>query len=381
MTEVAALVAHARFLPAAHRAALADRLRELERSGRIADGVLVETCHRVELLASAATVRDVAGLVPDARVLDAREAIEHVVRLATGLESAVVGEDQVLHQLRAATRRARAARRLDPALDRLLDLSLRAGRRARSWLPARRPTLADAALDRALGTTPADARRALLVIGAGSMGRLVAAAARARGHRLLVTSRTAVRAEALAAAQAGETVAFDPGPDRLGDVGTIVVALAGPWTLGVVSREAIATGTARVVDLSSPPALPPDLAVALGERLVTVDDLAATPLVDESLRARLERLVAATVADFDAWAAREEDRGLAAALVDRAAAARSAELAALWQRMPDLDPGIRAEIERMASGLTGRLLRDPLERLGEDADGGRARVARELFGL
>lgn len=389
MTEAAALVAHARFVPAAARAVIGDRLRELEASGRIPDGILLETCHRVELLASPATVRAVAGFVPAARVLDGPATVGHVVRLAVGLESAVVGEDQVLHQLRAATRAARAARRLDPALDRLLDVALRAGRRARSWLPARRPTLADAALDRAfaagvdgsIGERHRAVDATVLVVGAGSMGRLVAAAAHARGHRLIVASRTPARAAALAAAHGAAPVAFDPGPELLRDVAAIVGALSGPWPLTTASRHAIAGGTARVVDLSSPPALPADVASALGARLVTIDDLAGAPVVDEPLRTRLEALVAATASDFGAWAARGDDRSLAAALVDRAADVRSAELAALWRRMPDLDPGVRAEIERMASDLTGRLLRDPLERLGDDADGGRARVARELFRL
>ncbi|HEY3522706.1 MAG TPA: hypothetical protein VGK63_03295, partial [Candidatus Limnocylindrales bacterium] len=266
---------------------------------------------------------------------------------------------------------------------------LRAGRRARTWLPPRRPTLADAALDRAValavdgrGPRPLDrSSRPVLVVGAGSMGRLVAVAARGRGLDPLVASRTAARAAAVAAVAGGRPVALDPGPPILAQLSIGVVALSGPWTLGPESRAAILASGAPIIDLSSPPSVPAEVAVALGPRLVTIDDLAALPAIDPGLRSRLEDLVAWTLGEFDAWAARDDDRTLAAALADRAEDARTAELAALWQRMPDLDPGVRAEIERMAADLTGRLLRDPLERLGEDADGGRARLARELFRL
>jgi glutamyl-tRNA reductase len=388
---LSALVAHARFVPAGDRALLGARLREPAIDGAL----LVETCHRVELVgrehdvARAAVERGI-----ELRPLAHDETVRHVVRLAVGLESAVVGEDQILHQLRGAARDARREGRLDRGLDHLLDLALRAGRQARTWLPAKRPTLADVALDVALGTTPgseaARPERAeqrplagpVLVVGAGPMGRLLAASARSRGLSVLVASRTASSAERLAAGSGARAVSFDPGPAEAGSVGAVLVALGGRWSIAASTAEALARSQARIVDVSSPEAIEPHLADRLGSRLTSIDDLVSGPGPGESaLRDRLEALVDSTVAAWEAWTQAEIDRSLASALVDRASDLRAAELDALWQRMPDLDGSIRVEIERMAAQLTGRLLRDPLERLGEDVDGRHGRAAQELFRL
>lgn len=372
-----ALVAHARSVRSEDRPAFAAWLRRSGAPGAL----LLETCHRVELVGPDATIRALrGGSTAGVSKLDHDASVRHVVRLAVGLESAVVGEDQILHQLRAAIRDARTARGLDPGLDHLVDLALRAGRRARTWLPARRPTLADAALDAAVGVGAADGT-VVLVVGGGSMGRLAAATARGRGCRVLVASRTHARAERVAASVGAEPVAFDPGVDVARFDG-VVVALAGPWPLSAATADALAGSSMRVADLSAPPAVAPALAARLGPRLTSIDDLAvgAGP-AEGPLRQRLERLVEETVAAFDAWVDAEADRSLARALAERASDATTAELDALWARIPELDGTVRAEIERMASQLTTRLLRDPLERLGEDADGRHGRAAQELFRL
>jgi glutamyl-tRNA reductase len=388
VTRLGAFVAHARTVAAEARARVAAAVSSAG-DPDLAGALVLVTCHRVELVGPADVVeaatrsigtRDrlaVGGLLPH------DDAVRHVVRLAVGLESAVVGEDQILHQLRTAAREARGRSPLDPALDQLLDRALRAGRRARTWLPPRRPTLADAALDLSLGAgARLAAERTVLVVGAGAMGRLAAFAARARGCRVVVASRTRARADRLAAAVGGAATTFDPDPDVLAGVDAIVVALAGEWPIGEPTRRLLGGLALRVVDLSAPPSVPAAVVAALGDRHASIDDLAAGPAsVDPELAGRLERLVEETVAGFAAWAAAEADRSLVRALVDRASDARSAELDALWRRVPGLDEPARAEIARMAAQLTDRLLRDPLERLGEDADGRRGRAAQELFRL
>lgn len=371
-----AFVAHARTVSAADRAAIANGVPRSSLSGAL----LVETCHRFEVIGPARSVDAVAAVVgrPGAEILDGPATVRHLVRLAVGLESAIVGEDQILHQLRAAARDARARGGLDVALDHLTDLALRAGRRARTWLPAQRPTLADVALD----VVAAAGRDRVLVVGAGSMGRLAAVAARRRGHEVVIASRTRARAERLAQAVGGRAVDLDPGPPIVRVPAGIVVALSGPWTLSAETSEALVASDAAVIDLSSPPSIAAELAARLGRRHRSIDDLASPVAAgDDLLRERLERLVADTVAVFEAWTAAEADRSLARALADRAADARTVELDALWRRMPDLDPAARAEIERMATDLTSRLLRDPLERLGDDVDGRHGRAAQELFRL
>lgn len=373
-----ALLTHARTVPADQRAAFADRARSALPPG----SVLVETCHRVEVYGGPGLSALIAVAPAGAEQRAAHGVARHLVQLAVGRDSAVVAEDQVLHQLRTAVQRARRRGPLAPGLDRLFDVSLRAGRRARSWLPAKRLSLADLALERVIGRTEPPSGR-VLVVGAGEMGRRAAHALSARGTRLIVTSRTPERAQALAEEVTAGTVPFDPGPEPVAELAGVVIALAGGWTIEPATADGLARSASWVIDLSAPPAVAPELARRLGARLTSVDDLAVQvgPAPSARLVARLDALVEQALAEFELETSRQTQRGAARALAEKAAAAQSAELDALWQRVPALEPAQRAEVERMAHHLIERLLREPLELLHEDDDGRRARAARELFRL
>ncbi len=345
------------------------------------DSVLIVTCHRVELhggpsLSLEAIEQD---LPTGTQVIDGMAVAEHVIALALGLRSASLAEDQVLHQIRASLEASRSRGRLPAELDRLFDVALRAGRQARSWLPSRRPSLADLALDLVPGPFPG---RHALVVGAGQMGRLSAIAARSRGAEVSIASRSSDRAAALAARLRMDSVPFDPGDD-VARYAVVVVALRGTWKIGPTTAARLLGSEAAVIDLSAPPALPGWLAEGLGDRLVTIDDLARRPAAagEDALVARLGRLADSTLAEYREWLEHGHVRATAQAMTERAEQARHAELGDLWQRLPDLRSDERAEIERMTRHLADRLLREPLERLGQDVDGRHEQAARELFGL
>jgi glutamyl-tRNA reductase len=378
--EFGVLRAHARNVPVPARVRLAERLRARRPDG----SVLLETCHRVELYAPVANLEAFIGSEPDPGVsleVDA-EAARHAIRVAVGRDSAVVAEDQVLHQLRNGVQDARRRGPLMPGLDRLFDLALRSGRQARSWLPARRPSLADVALEEAMGRGPMRPG-AILVVGAGAMGTLAARAVVESGRPLVLANRTPQRATRLAAELGGTMTRLDPGPAELREYAGVMVALSGRWLLGEASRDALADAGAWIVDLSAPPAVADDLGGRLGRWFISIDDLAREDARSRpaALLARLDALVEETLEVYLDWTVRERQREAASVLADRATEARSAELAALWRRMPMLDPAARAEVERMAERLSDRLLRRPLERLQQDDDGRHDRAARELFGL
>jgi glutamyl-tRNA reductase len=263
-------------------------------------------------------------------------------------------------------------------------MSLRAGRLARSWHRGPVRSLADVAIrvieDR-VGTLTG---QEFLIVGAGRMGRLAARAAVAAGASVSLASRSRDRAIDVATAHGGRVTDFDPGAEVHRFAG-IVVALSGPWPIGPDTVRAIARGSSPVVDLSVPPAVPEPLAAILGPRLTSADDLAAHPVGGKSSsdRAviRLDELIERTTTDFLTWLDSGARRAAAQALVERADREREAELAELWRRLPDLEPEARATIEGMSRHLAERLLREPLERLGEDADGRHERAVRELWAL
>jgi glutamyl-tRNA reductase len=393
--DVIAVVTHARDVPAVERARFRTKLDHAF-AGR---ALVLETCHRVEAYLATedelASVTLRAELPSGGRWLAGEDAIRHAVTVAVGIDSVVVGEDQILHQLRATVDTARSRGALDPALERLFALALQAGRRARSWRPGPRRSLADVAVS-AIARLGGDVRgREILVVGAGGMGRLSVRAALAAGASVAVANRRSDAAESLAALTGARVEQFDPG-SRVGAYEAVIVAIAGPWAVGRPVLEALGSGRTIVVDLSVPAAVPPDLADLLGARLVTADALAGGgagagerggPARDapgrgqDAASVRTEALVERTVAEFLEWRARAGGRSAAEALLLHADREREVELAALWRRLPDLEPDVRDAIEGMTRHFAGRLLRAPLQRLGRDSDGTDGRTVRDLFAL
>jgi glutamyl-tRNA reductase len=379
-----AWAAHARDVPAAERERFAARLRAVLPEGT----VLVVTCHRVEAYAMGATENQSAELrdvtPAGGRILTGEAAVRHLMTVAVGRDSVVLGEDEILHQLRKALDAARASGRLDPAIDRLFGVALKAGRRARSWQQGRRRSLGDVAVDVIERGNGRLAGRRLLVVGAGTMGGLAARAAIRTGATVTIANRSPEAARALAEAIGGRAIHLDPGTD-LADTAGVIVALGGPWTIEPATVAALVAGRAFVVDLSFPSAVSIELARQLGERLVTADQLTLAEGTDapagDGTDARLDALVDGSVAEWVEWLAGGDARSAADALMRRADREREIELHALWRRVPALEPETREAIEGMSRHLAERLLRQPLERLGRDADGRDGKLIRELFSL
>ena len=379
---IAAVAAHARDVPVAEREAFATALR-----ARIGDrGLVLETCHRVEAYVAdgeAVTALDALELPIGARRLLGRDAIRHVVAVAVGRDSVVIGEDQVLHQLREAFDEARSAG-MSPALERLLTVALRAGRLARSWRQGSVRSLATPALAAVQARIGSLADRPLLVVGAGRMGRLLMRAASAAGARVAVANRTEAGARDVAARLGAAVMPFDPGP-AIAAFDAVLVAIAGTWPVSVATANALAGARATVVDLSVPPAVRGSLARDLGTNLISADDLAridvAPSAAERRATARLDALVESAAAEVVAWLEGQDRRTTAAELARRATETRDAELRALWRRLPELDPSSRQAIEAMASHLAEALLRAPLEQLNRDADGAAERAVRRVFAL
>lgn len=251
--------------------------------------VRLSTCHRLELYTEGAGILrtieifrawlalssdEIAALNPHLSVRENGEAGRHLLRVAAGLESAVLGEDQILGQVREAYRRACAAREAGPLLHRLFHASFRAGKRARAEtsLGEGGRSLAGCAvawLGRRLGGI---AGKAVLVLGAGEMGTVTAQNLKQRGAgRLLITNRTFSRAMALAAEVGGEALPWAWRRAALAEVNGIICAchapepvLFGEWLAAAARpprRLAVADlGVPRGVEPPAP--VPPGLVLA-----------------------------------------------------------------------------------------------------------------------
>jgi glutamyl-tRNA reductase len=378
---VVALIAHARGVPSIAREAFALECDSLQGNDAV---VIVHTCHRVELYVALESFGDheLPKLPPRGLRLEDAAAVRHLIRVTCGLESAVLGEDQVLHQVRTTYAARRATQPLDPALGRLFQVALNAGRRAHGWFGGSKRSLGDAALDEIERRTGTLINQPILVVGAGSMGRLTAHAAIRRGARVIVTSRTAERAASLAHDVEGQ--ALDCAVDgTLPPVVGAIVALSGPWQIGALDAQSLVEGGTTVVDLSSPPALPDALQAALGERFVSIDDLAWGPQVElpGALRSRLEQLVAGSGREYCKWLLARDSLPAIQAMSEAAEGRRRSELEWLLRRLPNLSEEEQALVDQMSHRLVAGILHAPRSRLRHDDSGDLGRAARELFGI
>jgi glutamyl-tRNA reductase len=377
-----ALVAHARHVPSLRREAFGDLLRRFPDDSR---RIVIRTCHRVELYATSggADLPDLADLPPGVERMEDVEAVRHLLAVACGLDSAVFGETQILHQLRETIEERHAVRALDPVLARLFQAVLRAGREARTYFTGSPRSLADVALDRIAGVAPAGIDgQAILVVGTGRMARLAALAAHRRGAQVIVANRTPARALELAGDVGGVVTPFAE-DGRLEPVAGAIVAIAGSWLVGDQDLATLRAAGSPVVDLSSPPALDEGRIARLDGRYVSVDELAeaAGDSPDARVRARVERLVSRAGAEYCDWLRSRRAvpaiRGVAAAAEER----RADEIAWLRRRLPDLDADELALVEQMSHRLVAALLHAPLSALSSDVDGELEPAARELFAL
>jgi len=250
-----AVVADASTSDAEERVRLASVLEELS-----SDSVVtLVTCHRVE--AYSLEELSVSGM----EQLHGIDAVRRLMRVAAGLESAVIGENEVLHQVRVALRDARSHRRVDGRLVRLFESATSAGRAAR----ARRTEVGAGLAARAvewLASRASIADGTVLVAGAGRMGAELGRQARAAGAEVTVASRDRDRATRLAQVLGGHGVTLHEAAELAPHAVGVAVALAGPW---VELRGPLPP----VADISAPSALPERVRVEMNGAVLTIDDL------------------------------------------------------------------------------------------------------------
>jgi len=360
----------------AHAAPERERLADDLRAPDAIEHVLLETCHRVEL----ATVED--GPHHDGQ-LSGRAAIRRIFEVVAGFDSAVVAEEQLLGQARAAYKAALAARTTGPVLNELFRRALRFGRTVRSHArPGSDRSLADLGagwLEQHLPEAPAST----LVAGTGEMGRIVAHRLAARGHRVTVASGSAERGGRLVEELEGEGHRLHVGPltrGQLDDVDAMALAVRprGP----ILQREQLGAARPWILDLSTPGALAAEAATVLGDRLLTIDALGALaggmPVLAAAVERRLRGELDAEIEAFVGWLDVREASDALRLLHTEADGVRRRHMERLRTRA-DLDDRQFAAVEAAATAMVGELLHGPtieLRRGGADAE-----TVRRLFGL
>jgi glutamyl-tRNA reductase len=371
----------------------------------VGEAVVLSTCNRVEVYAAVTGfhggLSDVCSVLAEQSGLSATDlaphlyvhydeaAVRHSFRVSAGLDSMVVGEAQILGQLRDAYHAATESDSAGRLLHELMQQALRVGKRAHAetGIDKAGQSVVTAALDVASSHLGDLTGRKALVIGAGAMGSLsVATLTRAGVGPLQITNRSAERADRLAEAYGATAVPFESLDAALASVDLVVSATAS--ISPVLTRERLSRAKPLVVlDLAVPRDVAPDATDVDGVTVIDIDGLAASrralPAAAET--AAVEQIVAGEVDHFLAWLRGSDIAPTVAALRTRADDVVSAELRKLVSRRPEFTEEQRADVSRTLHRVVQQLLHSPTVRVRQLAaePGGDqyAALLRELFDL
>ena len=354
-----------------------------------AETVVLSTCNRSEIyVASGDPARareEVTGFLSEYHRLpesvftphlfshDSEAAVRHLFRVAAGLDSIVVGEPQILGQVKDAFQAAAEHHRAGPVLSKLFHWSFLVGKRVRTetGLGEGAVSVSFAAVALARKIFGQLNGRRVLVVGAGEISTLTAQHLRANGvGEILVTSRTQAHAEALAASVNGRSVPWDDLAQGVAASDIVVTATGSQRP--IITRAQVEAGRHRrdplfIIDI----AVPRDVEASVGDIeqvfLYNVDDLQT--LVQENLSRRssevdrAEAIVAEEVAKFGAW---QRSRGAVPTIValrERFDRIRRSELNRLDGKLSGLTPEARARVDEVTRLIVEKLLLEPTEQL------------------
>ena len=375
---------------------------------RGASVAILSTCNRTELYTTAPSdeVDQLAGTLNSLKgesvdsdhfyVLQHTRAVEHLYRVAAGIDSMVLGESQILGQVREAMSIATEAGTLNGTLSHAFHSAIAVGKRARTETNIGRHavSVSSAAVGLARHSLGDLENKTVLVISAGSMGKLAAKAlAQQSGSRILVANRTRERAEDLASQIGPDTEAFDLAhlTDALA-VSDIVISgtssedfILGPEDI-VPVMEARGGRDLLFIDIAVPRDINPAVTALPGVHLCDIDDIEAVTNEGWTGRqaevSRVETIVAESVANFELWWDSLDVVPVISALRERADAIRRAEIERTLSRLGDLSDADRKRIVAMTEAIVKKMLDRPIARLKDGADKGLYMEALEdLFDL
>ena len=391
-------------------------LDEMLHGSHVTEVMMLSTCNRIEVYAvvdafhgGLADVSSVLGrhaalplteLTEHLYVHYAGSAVQHLFAVAAGLDSMVIGEAQILGQLRAAYAAADTAGTVGRTLHELSQQALRVGKRVhtRTGIDAAGASVVSEALTVAAQTLGDLRGVRAVVVGAGAMGALTAAHLRRAGaQEIVVLNRSAERAQRLVenTRRTGTPARHAPLEALADELTTADLLVASTGAVGtVVARETVAAAmVARdgrplaVIDLGLPRDVDPGVAALPGVSVVDLVSLQArlAPRAHGEAIAAAQELVAEEAQAYLAAQRSAEVTPTVTALRRRASEVIDGELLRLDSRLPELDPAVREEFVRSIRRVVDKLLHTPtvqVKRLAEGPDGSSyAHALRELFEL
>ncbi|HJU33822.1 MAG TPA: glutamyl-tRNA reductase [Nitrososphaera sp.] len=367
----------------------------LERAG-FEECVIIQTCNRVEIFG-------VSKDLPEHKLLDewvcasglsekdldsievnrGKDAVMHLIRLASGLESLVIGEAQILGQVRRAFEYSHAHHYASVNLSIVFDRALKAGSRIRVATGINRGNVSVASVAVNLAEEYFDdlKNKTILLIGTGEAASLVAKVLKRCNVNFMIASRAPERAHAFAETLAGVPIAFDTALEILGTVDVIFTATMAPYRLITYERIENAMksknwkNSMMIFDLSNPRTVDERVATIHGVKLINMDQIAE--LVGKNMRSRMnevnaaEKLVEDEMKSFDTFMKRRKAEPLVMTVFRNVDRIRDREVKkALAMIGKKLAPDEAKVIEQLSYAIVESILSIPMNNLRKEAEEG-----------
>ena len=381
---------------------------------RLPESVILSTCNRLEVYAVVAGepkvgwqriehfLSDLQGLdLAELRQhlyrLDGQAAVEHLMRVAAGLDSMILGEAQILGQVSAAQAEAQTAGSIGPILSHLFDHAIHAGKRARTETEIGRHTtsISHAAANLVCERSGSLDGIQALIVGAGEMAQVAAQALQDRGlKQMSFINRTHARAESLASHFGGRALNWYHLPSALTMADVVICSTGAPHI--VIHENDVLPGLAEragrpllFVDIAVPRDVEDNVGDLPGVDLFDIDHLQTT--VDANMAQRqaaipdVEAIIDQEETRFEAWLQGRQVLPVLVELRRRAQDIASTELERYQPQFDELDPDFQEKVTRMVHRIVNKLLHEPTVRLKASAAEGNgveyAQAIRELFDL
>jgi len=375
--------------------AVTELLRELCATDVVGEALIISTCNRVELIAAGRSIDADLARVAEAcaSALCARApkisghlyrhvggaAVRHLFRVAASLDSLVLGEPQILGQLKQAYDTAREERALGPILNRTLPRAIRVAKRVRTEtsIGSGQVSVPSVAVDLARQIFGDFAGRFVMLVGSGEMAETAAKQLRGAGARVVVVGRNLARAQEVAAAVDGEGRGWSELGATLAEADVVITSTSAKgyiidYDIVAAARKKRRGQNQFLIDLAVPRDIDPRVEKLDGVYLYNVDDLTAQ--VQQSLSARsreaerAEAIVVSEALGYDRWADAEQATPTIVALRGRLRAALDIELnRSLKGRLRHLTDDDRSALLKMIEASINRVLHGPTLKLRQAA--------------
>ena len=371
------------------------------------EAVILSTCNRTEIFAAGENTAKMSERItelvaefhdiPTDRIspylyeMTDQDAIRHLFRVAAGLESMIVGESQVLGQVRDSLTAASVAGSVKVSMVGLFHAAVRAGRRVREETDIGRNSLSVAyagvkLAQRVMGDLT---RRRAMLIGAGDVGRLVAQALRTVGvSDLMIANRTFATGEELARSLNGRAIPFGDIQANIPATDILIAATDSPdYVVGpeMIPTDGLDDRQMFIFDLAMPRDVDPAVASLSNVHLFNIDDLSA--IAEENLEERrraavdAEVIVDDEVARFMRWWDSLDAVPIIKAIRQQAEDIRVRELGKAIAKMDGISAEYSEVVEILTRSIVNKMLHDPTQFLKNQADKDHLQSARDLFRL